>query len=423
MASFDRSKLGALNALAGGGSPALEAYRQSQQAEQASRTTALQNALGGQDVAAAAAKAQAQYAPKVDTSGGLQNASNLLPAADSYLSRESAKLAADSYESQQRLTLQAEALRRKQDEISERDRLLMLQGAADIKAENQKNLLSGTPLAEVLGRKEALRQQLTAYDAAHGQVVGGDNNTLTPEQIAQRDAERNAIVQQMAATDAQYRDVASQFAGSLGLDANGLNEAYAREDFGGVRGLMDYLRPQTDQETRKVDVSNNARLRELAPGFGVDPLLAAGMFRDQDEKLTGVSNEQNVSDYVTNGPQDREQEKILNQFGALQTGLGVNQYASVKNTTGLNDEEIINAVQSPDWSAISEIAFDYVGEDRTKTSGVSGFKKDVSERLKNWVREDGTPYSDEEKSRMLNLAVAYYSGQIAKTKSESAEAE
>lgn len=423
MASFDRSKLGALNALAGGGSPALEAYRQSQQAEQASRTTALQNALGGQDVAAAAAKAQAQYAPKVDTSGGFQNASNLLPAADSYLSRESAKLAADSYESQQRLTLQAEALRRKQDEISERDRLLMLQGAADIKAENQKNLLSGTPLAEVLGRKEALRQQLTAYDAAHGQVVGGDSNTLTPEQIAQRDAERNAIIQQMAATDAEYRDVASQFAGSLGLDANGLNEAYAREDFGGVRGLMDYLRPQADQETRKVDVSNNARLRELAPGFGVDPLLAAGMFRDQDEKLTDVSNEQNVNDYVNNGPRDREQEKLLNQFGALQTGLSTGQYAGIKNSTGMDDEEIIGAIQSPDWGPISEIAYDYVGEDRTKTSGVSGFKKDVAERLKNWVREDGTPYSDADKERMLALAVAYYSGQIGKSKSESAEGE
>lgn len=473
--------LAALRALSQGGTPGLDSYKQAQAQEAASRTSALQNALGGTDVAAAAQKAQATYAPKVTAGAGIDN---LDVAANSYLSNASNKLAAQNYEDQQNLALQAEALKRQNNEQH-------MLAAADAMAAQQRadlgaNLSGDQQLANLAERKADLRSQLTQLDQLNNAtpaaqvpvygptkemrdlqallaVNGGDNaqgqeyqrriNELISsgrdKQIvgqqanpaigsdqgligtAQRlspdtEARRADILAQMAGLDTQFGKASQEYAGRLGTDNKGFLEAYAAADRGdtnAIKALNEYLAPTREtalqQGNARINVGEQARLRALAPAFGIDPLTAAGMFRESEGKELGrVKQAGAEGEYIEGGTSKAEQAAAI-KAGAQATGLSESRYSGLRENTGFTDEEIVGAVQSPDWGPISEIANEYVGKDRTKNTGVAGFRKDVEAKLADLVDETGKPVPDDVKKKMLELAVGYYSGQIAGSKSEA----
>lgn len=425
--------LAALRALSEGGSPGLQAYKQSQQAEQASRTTALQNALGGQDVAAAAAKAQAQYAPQIANAGlGIDN---LNVAADSYLSRASNKLAAQKYEDQQNLTLQAEALRRQQNEISQQERMQQLQGAADIMAEQQRgdleaNFSGNQQLNNLAIRKANLRDQLTAYDQSMAPNLTTAALSGNPANVEQIKAGREDILRQMGALDQQFQEASGQYAGLLGTDNKGFLDAYAAADRGDVeaiKALNEYLNPTREavlgQQSRAIDAGEQQRLRDLAPAFGINELTAAGMFREGEGKgLQREQQRQAEAGYIAGQSPD----VVADQFGFADA----KDLNAAKKATGLDEQGIADTMSDPAWRGVDDLAQAFVAndqtnpliagtEDRETRRGIEGFRAALQDYAAEQVpmpegaTEDQKRQVNQARTQIINLAINRYKPAIA----------
>lgn len=412
--------LDALRALSEGGSPALDAYKQSQMKEQSSRTTALNNALGGQDVSQAVAAAQAKYSPKVPT-GGI-GVNDLAPAANQFLSQAADKLNAQNYEDQANLTLKSEALRRKQNQMSAEDLQNMLYGASDLMAENQKakaaEALSTDPVTALANQKAAQRAQLTAFDqesqanAGLAQAALGGN----PEAYAQlqaREQQRGDILRAMAATDEQYKQAADQYTGALGTDSAGLLQRYGTDNPAEVQGMLEFLAPQTGdalaRSERAIDVGGQERLRQLAPAFGIDPLKAQGMFREgMGNDLSRVGQSQKESAYVSGAPTagDRKQ-----QDQELADALGFDSakdYTTLRSKTRMSDDEIQSALQSPEWGTVNSL---YEGALTGEVAdGYEGFQSAVRDYANSLEKPAGVGEAQwkTHKAKLIQLANTYY---------------
>lgn len=407
--------LAALRALSSGGSAGLNSYNQAQANEAASRTTALQNALGGTDVAAAAQKAQATYAPKV--SGRGMGIDNLDVAANSYLSNAANKLAAQNYEGQQNLALQAEALRRKQTEISDKDKQYMLAGAADAMAAQQRGDLEGNQvLAPQLGnlaeRRDATRAELAAYDQSVANptalAAASGNETLASE----RDPEyRNEILRRMAGLDQQYEAAARQYAGFLGTDAQGLLDAYHQGNADVVRGnvgsdnMIGALQGALETGRSRIDVGEQARLRELAPAFGINPLVAAGMYREgEGQELGRVKQREAEQDYVAGSAVNQRTAKLGE---ALQIE-DADVFGKALARTGVSDDEAINLL-SGETGDIVERAF--IGAVNAPIDSEQYGEKGLVANLQSLAKE---LYPDDEakQARFIQVADAYYGPKV-----------
>lgn len=423
--------LEALKALSSGGSAGLSSYKQAQAAEAQSRTGALQQAIGTQDLGAAVNKAQAQYAPKV-TGGGL-GIDNLNVAADQYLSQAANKLASRNYEDQQNLTLQAEALRRKQNEVSEEDRQAMLLGASDAMAAQQRGdleaNLQGGGLGNLATRKALLREQLTKYDSDLGQNAAFAAISGNPADMERIKAGRQAILDQMGALDQQFAQASGQYTGMLGTDNKGLLEAYNAADRGDtaqVQGLVDFLNPRREQAlaegNRSIDVGEQARLRQLAPAFGVDPLVAAGTFRESEGKELGrIGQQGKEQDYVAG----QDPAALADAFGFANPG----DLNAAKKATGLDEQGIADTLSDPAWQGVDDLAGAFVAGDQTNPliagnderetrTGIEGFRAAIQDYAAQQIpMPEGA--TDEQKreinqarTQIINLAINRYKSQI-----------
>jgi hypothetical protein len=404
--------LDALRALSEGGSAGLNAYKQAQGAEQASRTTALQNALGGQDVAAAAAKAQAQYAPKVPTQG--LNVGDLGAAANSYLSQAANKLSAQNYEDQQNLTLQGESLRR--HAVSDKDRMLMLQGASDIKAEGDQEAankqIEGQYGTNAIGTAMEQRKAQAAQLAQLQQGIQASGGGLaTPETAAQV----AALQAQIGQSDQALRGLLGKYAMSAGTDANGFNAAVDEGDMGKVEGLVNFLTPQITQNRqaaegeakRKIEMGGQERLRQLAPAFGVNPLVAAGQFQEgKGDDLAIAGNKAKQDAYIADAPTASDRKA---QDAQVADSLGFDSptdFTRLRSKTGMGTEDIVGAMQSPHWGKIQEIA------NGVATGEIENGSEGFSDTVKNYVNSltgpDGKQMSQKERAALIELANTYF---------------
>lgn len=457
--------LAALRALSTGGSAGLDAYKAAQASEAASRTSALQGSLGSLDVGEAVKSAQAKYAPQV--AGGDMGISNLNVAADSYLSQAANKLSAQSYEDQQNLTFQAAKLKAKQNEMTEEERMNQLTGAADAWAAQQTgNVQADAALGGQLGnlatRKANLRAQLTAYDQAQnapGPVQGPTAPMQGPslagagvplEQQGPPSAmsgpsafgplgvgspvpqgmTREDILGQMAGLDQQYATAAEQYAKFLGADAKGLLGAYADADKGNtdtVKGLVDFLNPtaRTSQGTRERDIARGTqgRLRDLAPAFGIDPLTAAGMFREGEGNDLARQNKIAQEEAYVAGDSKAQQaavdEENAGQFG-FASGADFNSF---KKAADLPDQEIQETLASPGWDALGQLTDSFIsGQEEFEIPGIGKKvllegregREGLTEAIKEMVNDpslvgpDGKPLDTAAKSKLIQLASRYY---------------
>lgn len=456
--------LAALRALAEGGSAGAASYNQAKSSEAASRTTALQNALGGQDVGAAVAAAQAKYSPAVDTSA--PSVGNLGAAADSYLSQQASKLASQNYEDQANLTLSAAKLQQKQNEMSAADREAALTGAADVWAEGQKtdlaNTLNHTPLQQLADQKAAQRARLTQFDAEQaaiangtagvgaaasgvqqgtgaaasgvqqgtGVLPGGPQGTaagasgmvqgtgalagLTAAAAPPAPDPRGDILREMAATDAAYKQAAEGYAGALGTDTKGLLDTYARADqgdAGAVRDLTNWLganqaAPLLETKGRQIDLSGQSRLRALAPAFGIDPLVAAGRYREgegNDLARMGQIGKENAAATGAATPKERDT--------ATAEGLGfdnVSDYKAVRTKSRMSDDEIVDAMNSEAWNGIQDI---YQGAVTGEIpGGAAGLQEGIKSFVNGLAKPDGMDDSEWKKKRtqLIQLGSTYF---------------
>lgn len=425
--------LEALRALSTGGTPALESYNQAKQAEQASRTTALQDALGGQDVSAAVAKAQAQYAPQV--AGGTLGIDNLNVAADSYLSQAANKLSAQNYEDQQNLTLQAAKLRAKQNEMTTEERMNQLQGASEAwAAEQQGNVAADTQLGGQLGnlatRKAILRDQLTAFDQSNPDLLQGAQ--VTPEALAAREAQRGDILRQMAGLDQQYAASADQYAGLIGTDTKGLLDTYGQADMGNnaaTQDLVGFLAPQAEaaaaQKSREIATGTQGRLRELAPAFGIDPLTAAGQFREGEgndlKRQSAIAAEEDFVAGDTTTQRKAQDEEAASQLGFASGS----DFSTFKKQADMKDEDIISTLQSSEWSALNDLTDSFIageaeftvpGTDKKvsleERTGKEGLNEAIRELVNNpdnpLVDAEGKPLTTAQRSKLVQLATRYF---------------
>jgi hypothetical protein len=416
--------LNALKALSTGGSSGLDSYRQAQMSEQSSRTSALNNALGGQDVATAVANAQAKYAPKVDTSGIGVDA--LGGAADSFLSEAANKLSAQNYEDQASLTLKAEKLRRAEAERNQpkpEDIENMLLGAADAMAAEQREGLSADPVTQLAQRKAALRQQLTDFDKTQLEGVPTVEGAqfLVPEgplreaAIARAQAlqeQRGNILREMAGVDEQFKGAAEGYTGRLGTDAAGLLQRYQTENPAEVQDMVEFLSPRQAQAERAIDVGEQGRLRELAPMFGIDSNRAAGMFREGEGtalKRTGALNAE--EDYVAGKVSQKEQDAAT----AEALDMDADTFSAVRKSTRLQAPEIANVMASDNWQEISDLTTAYAANGgeldengEPINTGVEGYRAFVKKSVDAATHADGTALDDKEKQALINLATAYY---------------
>lgn len=410
---IDQSKLDALKSLASGGSPGLDAYRQAQQAEQATRTDALKGALGGQDVYAAAQKAQAQYAPNVGRNP-FADAANLQPAANQFLNAGAEKLANQAYEAQQNLTLEAEGLRRAQQGKYQKE---MLQGAADVYGQKQREDLTGKGIQDVQSKRTAL-QNLQALQQTQGlqdPALYAQQEAALKQQLGLAPDQAVDVAALQAGIDQQAKQAFGTYAGALGRDTKGLEEAYASGDNQRLADLMNYLAPEAEKRGREVDLEGNKRLRELAPAFGIDPLAAAGMFRRAEGITSGLKQAQTEAageQYVSGEPTAKEAKAARAQQDADIAGqLGFESstdYTKLRSKAKMSDEEIVGALQSPTWQEVTGIYQSAVtGE---IPGGYAGFQNSVRDYVNGLAKPEGMDDKQwkAEKAKVITLANTYY---------------
>lgn len=406
---IDQSKLDALKTLATGGSAGLDAYRQAQSAESASRTDALKGALGGQDVYAAAQKAQAQYAPNVGTKG-FADAANLAPAANQFLDQGAQKLSQQAHENQQNLLYQIAQM--KGANAKEQ-----LAGAADVYGQSQRDTLAGgqSQLQATVARKQEL---LNEKNRLALQVPQGSDSGMgfTPEQQAANAQRVAQIDAELGGLDRQYGDQAARYAGALGLDANGLNAAYQSGDNNKVADLLGYLKGNEGEAQRKIDMGGQERLRELAPAFGIDPLAAVGMFqRGEGNDLQRTGTEQKQEDYISGTPSADDQAQMLGyaDAGALK---------SAQKATGMGVEDLARTAQSDNFRQIDQLTQAYTAEGgdtytdaegkQTQDTGLEGYRNAVHRWVSGAKHPDGTDLTNSEKQQLINLATSTFNKRI-----------
>lgn len=420
--------LAALRALSTGGSAGLDSYKQAQQAENASRTEALGTALGGTDQTANIAATQAKYAPQVNT-GGL-GIDNLGVAADSFLSRAADKLGAQKYENQQNLAFQAAALKQKEDEITAEERMNQLQGASEAWAAQQAgNVQADAQLGGQLGnlatRKAGARDQLTAYDEQTRALIGAN-----PQLAAERQAGRDQILRQMAGIDEQYNAASGQYADFLGTDNKGLLENYSRADQGdtsGVKNLVDFLNPQAaaaqGMREREIEMGTQGRLRDLAPAFGIDPLTAAGQFREGEGNDLARAAARGKQDAYVAGDSAAQRAAAEDEAAPAFGFSSGKDFSAFKKSADLPDEEIEATLNSPGWGAIGQLAdsfitgqadFEIPGTGRSLSLEGRTGREGLTEAIKEMVNDptlvgpDGKPLDTAAKSKLIQLATRYY---------------
>lgn len=410
MAINNTKGLEALRALSEGGSAGLNAYKSAQSNEAASRTSALQTSLGTQDVGAAVADAQAKYSPKVPTSG--LGVGDLSAAANSYLSRASNKLAAQNHEDQERLKFQTLQLNQAK-QPSAADQSAMLLGASDAMAEEQRNKTNANPLIDLAGQKEALRAQLTHFDQANPFAAG---TPASPELVAARDQQRGDILRQMAGIDEQYGAAANTYAGALGTDAQGLLQQYGTENKGNVQGLVDFLNPREEVARNQIAVGEQGRLRELAPAFGMDPLVAAGKFREgEGQELGRLGQQAKEREFVSGIPSTKEGRTA---HAAGQLGLDPEEFTAYSKIPGLKEEEITQAVTGnrETFDSLNEATSQYAADQgytvkdtkgkAVKVTGMEGYREMLGNLLADATNDDGSPLTPRQKENMRNMLMA-----------------
>lgn len=420
--------LEALRALSEGGSAGLNSYKQAQGAEQASRTQALQGALGNNNVMDAAAKAQAQYAPKVNTAG--LSTGDLGAAANSYLSRAATKLANQNYEDQQNLAFQGEQLQRQKEEISPAERMNMLAGAADIMGQGQEqdaaDAVNPEGVQATMAKKNDLRTQLTALDQDTA-ALANSGMLLTPGVAQQREQQRGDILRQMAAMDTQFGDLSTKYNQGLGVDPSTMTgqaqsaqlaQAYGKEDAGQFNQILQAQAAQRqalqDEAHRRAVAGGQERLRMLAPAFGIDPLAAAGQFREGEGNDLAREDKINQTESYVSG--DVRGTKAQKQAAAAE-GLGIDpeDYSVYSKVPGVGDKEIADTVKSDNWNALDNLTANFVANGGTtvksatgdvQLTGLDGYREFLSTAVQGATHADGSALSDKEKQNLINLMMA-----------------
>lgn len=424
--AIDPTKLDALKALNQGGSPGYDAYQQARQSEAASRTEALRNSLGSQDIYNAAKASQAKFAPMVANTS-FTNASDLAPAANQFLSQAANKLSEQNYEAQSKLALQGEAIKRQQNQLSEADKIKYLQGAADLAGEEDRSKLQESlntqSLSDLAGKKEALRGQLTEFDKAHDIIAAGGN--LSAEQVMANDQARGDILRQMADVDAQYNAAAQGYANTLGTDTKGLLEAYGTDQASKVGDLLNYLAPQRqealDVGNRKIDVGSQQRMRELAPAFGINPLMAQGMFQEgEGNDLQRLNQQAQQQSYIAGGG-TKAQQAAKDEAAAQQLGFSSgSDFASFKKSANMDENSINQTMNSSEWAKLGDMADQFVAGGPAVEqfgTGREGFRSAMQSIVNGegdqaLVNPDGTPYTTKQKANLIKLADKYFGAQI-----------
>lgn len=431
----NNAALDALRAMAQG-SDSYSQYQQARGAQQASRTSALDSVLGG-DAAKYVAQMRAKFTPDVSTAptdpSGLQGAYN------SYVSEGAGKLASQAYESQQNLALESAKLQAQKDQVSEQERMQMLAGAAQQKQDlahqtiandlaAQKAQLAGAP-SIVEGRDNILRQMSAIDSQMPATMLAGG---IPTEATGQLQAQKQALQGQLGAYDADARARLTAMAQLAGKDDRGLETEYAKYmgsgDASGFNKLAQWVADQgapaldntAGQKNREVDTQQNAYLRQLAPSFGINPLRAAGLFPDykgdpiqqaKDRAATEqyVSGEVPAADRIKMG---KEEQALADDEAAQVLGFEDGaQVRSLRNSTKLNNRDILNTLQSDGWSDVERIANAYYSgadvqmpDGTTITPNADAGYPQFTKDIRDWGKHRGL--SADEITRLVNIADA-----------------